>query len=52
MCDLTDGFEEYGSCSFVEEFVLGGPNLCVIGILSLDRKTCKKMQSEGYYIEL
>ena len=25
LSDLTDYLEEYGSCSFVEEFVSGGP---------------------------
>ena len=51
--DLTDELEEYGFCSFLDEFVSGSPKkLCFFGILLLDRKTCNTMQSEGYNLEL
>jgi len=43
MVHITDELEGFGSLSYVEEFVSGGPKLCVICFLTLDRKTYKQM---------
>jgi hypothetical protein len=35
--DLTDELEEYGSGSYIDEFVSGGPKNCVFGYLPFNR---------------
>jgi hypothetical protein len=45
--DLTDELEEFGSGSYIEEYVLGGPKNCIFCFLPLNRETYNEMQSEG-----
>ena len=46
--DLTDELEEFGSGSYIDEFVLGGPkNLCVLCVLPSTRKHATKCKVKG-----
>ena len=50
--DVTDELEEFGSGSYVEEFVSDGPQNCVFCLFPLNRKTYIKMLTEGQSTEL
>jgi len=45
--------EEFGSGSFIEEFVSGGPKNYAFSVsCPIERKTYDQMEGEGYNLEL
>ena len=51
--DLTNELEEYGSGSFIQEFVSGGPKNCAFSVFCpRTGKRATKSKMKGIYIEL
>jgi len=50
--DLTDELEEFGSGSYIEQFVSGGPKNYAFSVLAPHKKAYDQMQSKGHNLEL